>query len=130
MVSPHCEPLLSLRFQPGLSSRRLRWLEQLQEFDIRFEFVPGRDNVVADTLSRPPVAESELHDVLDPHVHSELRKWLALVAPDATLADVFESARASLQAGRELRAIWCPQCSALHLDTGKHAIRKHVEHTC
>ena len=82
------EPLLSLRLQPGLSSRRLRWLEALSEFDVDFHFVAGRDNVVADALSRPPLSPTERFDCADEHVRSELGKWLAIVAPTATLADV------------------------------------------
>ena len=124
------EPLLSLHMQPGLSPRRLRWLEQLQEFDIAFVHVPGRDNVVPDTLSRPPVDSADLHDVAEPHVQSELRKWLALVAPDATLADVTAAATQSLAAGRTVCAIRCPHCTHLHVDEDAYAARKHVTHLC
>ena len=116
--------------QPGLSSRRLRWLEQLQEFDISFEYVPGQANIVADMLSRPPVPDVELFDVTDHHVSSELGKWITLVAPHVTLADTISTARESLLAGRQLAAIRYPHCAALHLDTGSFAVRKHVTHLC
>ena len=96
MVRTDHEPLLTLRMQPGLSSRRLRWLEQLQDYDIVFQYVPGPDNVVADALSRPPIDSTELFDTEDAHVWAELRRWLAIVAPHATLADAIAAARESL----------------------------------
>ena len=95
-----------------------------------YEFVPGRDNVVADALSRPPVSATDLFDVADPHVLSELEKWLRLVAPHTTIADAITAARDSLVAGRKLCAIRCPHCAALTLDVGLRAIRKHVQQVC
>ena len=126
MLRTDHEPLLTLHMQPGLSSRRLRWLEQLAEFDIQYVYLPGRDNVVADTLSRPPVTDSELFAVEDAFVAAELGKWLGIVAPHVTLADAAECASASLRAGRKLGAIRCPQCTGLQLDRGSRATRKHV----
>jgi hypothetical protein len=45
----------SLKFlqqQPHLSARQARWMEFLQEFDFDIEYQQGKDNVVADALSR------------------------------------------------------------------------------
>ena len=42
--------LLSLKSPTG---RLVRWALKLQSFDIRFQYTPGKANVVADTLSRP-----------------------------------------------------------------------------
>jgi hypothetical protein len=38
--------------QPTLSSRQARWVEQLQEYEFNIEYVEGKENRVADALSR------------------------------------------------------------------------------
>merc|ERR1711893_191669 len=45
-------PLVFLRHTKGKNQRLLRWSLVLQEFPLRIVHVPGRDNVIADTLSR------------------------------------------------------------------------------
>ena len=44
--------LIYLQTQPHLSNRQTRWSEFLAEFDLEIEYKPGKDNVVADALSR------------------------------------------------------------------------------
>jgi hypothetical protein len=43
-----------LQTQPNLSLRQVRWVEQLQEYDLRIEYIPGQLNNLADILSRLP----------------------------------------------------------------------------
>jgi hypothetical protein len=43
-----------LQTQPSLSARQARWVEQLQDFNLTIEYVPGQLNQLADLLSRRP----------------------------------------------------------------------------
>ena len=44
--------LQHLQTQPHLSRRQVRWSEFLSEFDFTIKYQKGKDNVVADALSR------------------------------------------------------------------------------
>ena len=46
--------LKHLQTQPSLSSRQVRWVQTLQEFDVKIEYLPGMFNTIADILSRRP----------------------------------------------------------------------------
>jgi hypothetical protein len=48
-----------LQQQAGLSPRRARWAEKLQEFHILWVWEPGK-TTVADALSRNPVLQGQL----------------------------------------------------------------------
>ena len=52
------ESLKYLLIQPHLSRRQCRWMEFLQEFDFDIEFIKGKENMVADALSRRPLANA------------------------------------------------------------------------
>ena len=88
--------------------------------------MPGESNVVADTLSRPPVSSADAHSVADHHVRSVLESWLGRIAPHLTIDLCVEAARKSLEGNRKLAALRCNECSHLHLDVGHYASRKHV----
>lgn len=51
VVTDH-KSLVYLQKQPHLSSRQIRWLEFLSQFDFELQYKPGQSNVVADALSR------------------------------------------------------------------------------
>ena len=44
--------LIHINDQPNLSPRQIRWVESLQDFDIKIEYLPGKLNQLADVLSR------------------------------------------------------------------------------
>jgi hypothetical protein len=46
--------LIYLQNQPRLSVRQANWVEHLQQFDIKIEYLPGKLNFLADHLSRNP----------------------------------------------------------------------------
>ena len=45
---------------PPISPRQARWIEHLMPFHIDFEYVPGKENVVSDALSRYPAPDSSI----------------------------------------------------------------------
>ena len=92
-------------------------------------YKPGKTNVAADVLSRPPPVASDVFSVQDPEVRSAISDWLHRHAPDLTYDRCVAAGEAALRAGRTLAALRCP-CGALHLDDGALAKRKHVVHTC
>lgn len=45
-------PLQFLKSQPKLSAMQLRWMDKINEFDLNIKYRPGRENSLADALSR------------------------------------------------------------------------------
>ena len=46
------EPLTHIFVQPHLNICQVHWLEQLFKLNVKVHYIPGKDNVVADVLSR------------------------------------------------------------------------------
>ena len=51
LLSDH-DSLKYHKTMPQLSGRLARWIERMAEFDFKLQHIPGKDNVVADALSR------------------------------------------------------------------------------
>lgn len=63
LIQTDHQPLKWLMNLKSPSGRLARWALSLQPYDIRIEYTPGKTNVVADTLSRPPVTTDEEYGI-------------------------------------------------------------------
>lgn len=67
-----------LQTQPSLSARQVRWSEFLQQFDYEITYRPGKENVVADALSRRPdhklSAVRESVPIIDDTILDDIRR--------------------------------------------------------
>ena len=52
-------PLVFLRSQKDPRGKIGRWINELEEFDYKIQYIPGKDNVKADTLSRSSAANPD-----------------------------------------------------------------------
>ena len=63
---------------PPVTDRQSRWIEALMPFSLTFEYIKGRDNTVADALSRCPIAAKSVTVVRS--VQFGFLGWMRLVA--------------------------------------------------
>lgn len=73
--------LMSLKSPTG---RLARWSLSLQPYDMKIDYTPGKSNVVADTLSRPPIEKSNIEIQA---VHADFPKEKQAEVRAAQLAD-------------------------------------------
>ena len=93
-----------IRSQKNLSHRQARWLDTLQAHDFEVQYRPGKTNVVADALSRPPLLATIMTadvKLLDPETLKEQYQndnyfgeiFDALVHPDTAKQSVLARSR-------------------------------------
>lgn len=97
VVKSDHQPLKWLLSLKSPSGRLARWALALQSYDLRIDYTPGKTNVIADTLSRPPIAtEGEIVanvvSIEMPRQQAELIRAEQLSDPDIQkIVDCFES---------------------------------------
>ena len=69
IVNTDHESLKYLQTQDHLSSRQVRWMENLIEFDFQIKYIKGKTNFAADALSRqiknPPEPEQQNKELIE-----------------------------------------------------------------
>lgn len=88
LVRSDHQPLKWLLTLKSPSGRLVRWAMKLQSFDLQVDYVPGKANVVADLLSRPPCDEEARDSCSVCTVVIETPRWEVAALRDDQLADL------------------------------------------
>jgi hypothetical protein len=103
--------LVFMLTQKDLEGRRARWLEAIAEFDFEIKFVPGKENVLSDALSRMwsndapgTVRGASAYSAHDPdHPNVSVRAALPMIVGDEARASIRKVDAPPEQTGRVLR---------------------------
>ena len=97
--------------EPPISSRQARWIERLLPYSFSFEYIPGKDNHVADALSRFP-------DLCPEEVGASS---VTVVSPQ--LVGIVDRIRLSSQADDEYQQ-WCRNAASTTSGSAGRAMRQ------
>ncbi|XP_072943325.1 uncharacterized protein [Epargyreus clarus] len=86
VASDH-QPLKWLLTLKSPTGRLVRWAMKLQSFDLQVDYTPGKANVIADTLSRPPCEEDTRESCGVCTVIVEVPRWDATNVRQSQLDD-------------------------------------------
>ena len=82
-------------------ARQLRWFEKLEPFSFKVEYVPGKDNVMADALSRVPYYEVAAIGIQHPQVMVTEKELQHAAQDDSFYAEVLGDKNLQQQLGLE-----------------------------
>ena len=72
--------------QKELNLRHRRWLELINDFDMKFHYHPGKANVIADCLSRKSYANTLMSGGLPKELAEDLRELRLEIVPRGFVA--------------------------------------------
>jgi hypothetical protein len=72
--------------QTELNLRQCRWLELIKDYDVRINYLLGKANVVADTLSRNKYCSAAITRRMRPELHQEIRYLNLAMTNETTMA--------------------------------------------
>ena len=73
---------------PPVSARQARWIERLMPFALRYEYIKGTENVVADALSRHPRAHLNMATVISAQLAGLLQRMAMASEQDEAYAEL------------------------------------------
>ena len=103
------KPLLSLSALKDILNKRFRWIQYMESLGTRLRYLPGKQNVIADFISRNNVNDSKKLDVLRFHalhlsaVSYKNEELVAAQMNDAIIKQVIEGVKNNGTVPKEYR---------------------------